>query len=151
MRVLGFWNRLRRAFFDFVRFSPYAQSYRNRKLDTTYKKLEQKKRREYGQRITEVEHGDFSPMPFSITGGLGPQAEIVTKSLAVRIAAKQNLPKSTVAGWLNCRISFAILRSALVCIRGSRPLQPKSLDDQSIALARTMCITRLLFPFFVPH
>ncbi len=133
--MLGFWSRMRSAFFDFVGYNPYAKSYRDKTLEQNFRNLEQKKRREYEQRINEVEHADFSPMAYSITGGLGPQADIVTKRLSVRIAAKQEIPKLVAAGWINCRISFAIIRSALVCIRGSRSLRPKPLEDNSVALA----------------
>ncbi len=135
LRVLSFWSRQRRAFFDFVGYNPYARSYRNKSSEQNFRNLEQKKRREYEQRINEVEHADFSPMAYCITGGLGPQAEIVTKRLSVRIAASQEIPKSVAAGWMNCRISYAIIRSALVCVRGSRSLRPKPLDDHSVALA----------------
>ncbi len=76
--------------------------------------------------INEVEHGDFSRI--RATGR-------DCYRLSARIAAKQEIPKSVAAGWINCRISYAIIRSALVCIRGSRTLRPKPLDDSSIALA----------------
>ncbi len=135
LAVIGFWTRRRRAYFDFVSYSPYARSYRKQNSDTNLRSLEQRKRRQYQQRIEEIEHGDFSPMAFSITGGVGSQADIVTKRLSAKLAAKQEIPKSVVAGWMNCRISFAVLRSALVCIRGSRPLRPKPADEQSFALA----------------
>ncbi len=135
LRVLSYWTRGRRAFFDFVGFNPYARSYLNKSLEKNFEEKEKKKRREYEQRIREIEHGDFSPIVFCITGGLGPQADMVTKRLSVRLADKQNVPKSVAAGWINCRISFAILRSALACLRGSRPFRSKADGERCLSLA----------------
>ncbi|MCP4502446.1 MAG: hypothetical protein GY822_21040, partial [Deltaproteobacteria bacterium] len=135
LRVLSYWTKGRRAFFDFVGFNPYARSYLNKSVEKNFDEKEKKKRREYGQRIREIEHGDFSPIVFCITGGLGPQADVVTKRLSLRLAEKQNVPRSVAAGGINCRISFAILRSALACLRGSRPYRPKTEEDGCLSLA----------------
>ena len=120
LRVLGFWGRKRRAFFDVTAFAPCARSHANSSLKQLFRKEEKRKNREYGERIRNVEHGDFSPLVFSTTGGMGPQASMVVKHLASCLAAKKDLPFSVVAGWLRCRISFALLRSTLLCLRGSR-------------------------------
>ena len=42
------------------------------------------------------------------------------KRIADAIAEKRKLPYSKVMGWLRCRISFALIRSAIRAIRGSR-------------------------------
>ena len=75
-----------------------------------FKMAEKAKIREYGARIREVEHGDFTPMVFTCTGALGPQSSMVVKRLAEKLSAKQNIPISVVSGWLRCRLSFALLR-----------------------------------------
>ena len=95
------------------------------------KKAEQKKNTEYRERILQVEHASFSPLVFSTTGSLGPQATIVTKRLSERLAERQNLPYSVVAGWVRCRLAFAILRCSLVCLRGSRPFRKRELSGGS--------------------
>ncbi len=120
LRVLGFWRRGRRAFFDFVGFNPYAKSY-VKNLDSLFRAAEKRKRRQYTQRIREVEHGDFSAMVFCMTGGIGPEMSLVKKRLVTALANKREMTRSVVAGWFSCRENFAILRSALTCIRGSRP------------------------------
>ena len=85
-----FWGRDRnRAFFDIRVFSPFAQSHRNTSLSQCYKKNEQEKKRAYDQRIREVEHGSFSPLVFSTSGGMGPTANVVYKRIASMIAQKQ--------------------------------------------------------------
>ena len=76
--------------------------------------------REYKARISEVEHGDFTPLVFTTTGGMAPQCERALKRLTERMAEKRELPASVVAGWLRCRFSFALLRTSLICLRGTR-------------------------------
>ena len=122
---LGFWSRMRRAFFDVTAFSPFARSNRGQSLAKLFKENELRKNREYKQRILQVEHGDFNPLVFATSGGMGPQATAVVKRLGKHLAEKQNLEPSVVMGWLRCRLSFALLRSTLVLLRGSRPHRHK--------------------------
>jgi hypothetical protein len=124
IRVLSFWKRMRRAFFDVTAFSPYASSYSNQSMPSLFRKAEQNKKRQYNDRILNVEHADFTPMVFATSGGMGPQASIVTKRLCEKLAEKQDLPISVVSGWLRCRVSFALLRSTLICLRGTRGYRP---------------------------
>ena len=42
------------------------------------------------------------------------------KRLADMLSRKQEKSYAIVMGWLRCRLSFAILRSAIMCIRGTR-------------------------------
>merc|ERR1712194_2577 len=132
VRVLGFWSRLRRAFFDFAAFSPFALSYRNQSLSRTFAMHEQRKWREYGERIRNVEHGDFTPMIVATTGGIGYQGTLVLKRLGVILAEKRNEQLSVTMSFLRCRLSFAILKSAILCLRGSRPLRRKEQVDQQV-------------------
>ena len=81
---------------------------------------EKRKIREYGERINQVEHGNFTPLAFLVSGGMGKQAEMIVKRISGRISHNQDLQYSVVTGWLRTRISFALLRSAIICLRGSR-------------------------------
>ena len=117
----SFWGRDRqRAFFDVRVFNPFAQSYRNTSLPQCYRQNELEKKRAYDERVREIEHGSFSPLVFSTTGGMGTTATVVYKRLASLIADKQNKPYSRTVHWLRCRLSFSLLRSAIMCLRGSR-------------------------------
>ena len=80
----------------------------------------QAKKREYGQRIRDVEHGFFTPLVFSTSGAMGREATIFYKRLADLLSDKQDKAYSLIMGWLRCRLSFAILRSAIMCLRESR-------------------------------
>ena len=91
----GFWgSRFERAFFDVRVFNPYAPSNQRSSLPQCYRNHENTKKRAYDQRIREVEHGTFSPLVFSCTGGMGRAAATTYKRLASLIAAKRDEPYS---------------------------------------------------------
>ena len=59
--------------------------------------------------------------PFlSGTGGIGRAAATTYKRLAALIAVKREETNSKTMGWLRCHLSFSILRSSIMCIRGAR-------------------------------
>ena len=117
----GFWGRDRQgAFFDVRVFNPHAPCYQNSTLAQRYRKNELEKKRAYEERVREIEHGSFSPLVFSAAGGMGTIATVVYKRLASLLAEKQGRPYSSTLHWLRCRLNFSLLRSAIMCIRGSR-------------------------------
>ena len=120
VRVRSFWSKQRNAFFEFRVFYAFASSYRNQSLPQLYKKFGNLRTREYAQRIHEVEDGDFTPMIMSTSGGMGPEMQIAIKHLARKVAVKQKNDYSRVASLLRCKFSFAMMRSAMVCLSGSR-------------------------------
>ena len=85
IRARGFWND---AFFDVRVFYSNASSNRSTVISSVYRKHEQAKKREYGQRVRDVEHGVFRPLVFSTNGGMGKEATTFYKRLADMIAQK---------------------------------------------------------------
>ena len=74
----SFWASDRqRAFFNIRVFNPFAPSYRNAPLSQGCRRNELEKKRAYDQRVREIEHGSFSPLVFSTTGGMGTTAKVV--------------------------------------------------------------------------
>ena len=120
IRVRGFWNRSQDAFSMFVFFYPNASSNCSTNISSAYRKHEMSKKREYGQQVRDIEHGVFTLIVFTTTGGMGHETTTFYKRLSDMIARKQQKPYSTVMGWMRCRLSFATLRSAVMCVRGSR-------------------------------
>ena len=117
----GFWgNRHQRAFFDVRVFNPNARSYRELQLPSVYRRQEREKQRKYEQRIREVEHGSFTPLVFSTSGGMAKSATAAYKRLASMLSIKRDQPYCTVMSWLRCRLAFSLLRSAVTCLRGAR-------------------------------
>jgi len=113
--------------------SPFARSNAHLKPAQLFKMAERSKIREYGQRIKEIEHADFNPLVFTCTGGMAPQSHLVLKKLAEKLSEKQNIQLSVVSGWLRCRLSFALLRTTLLCVRATR--RKKVLCETNIELA----------------
>ena len=59
-------------------------------ISTCYRKHENTKKRAYEQCVHEIEHGFFTPLVLSATGGLGNAATICYKRLASMIATKHS-------------------------------------------------------------
>ena len=87
-------------------------------LATCYRKHEYEKRRIYEQRVRDVEHGCFSPLVFNTSGGMGPIATTVYKRIASTISEKYNCRYSNTIRWI--RLNFSLLRSTIMCLRGSQ-------------------------------
>lgn len=133
VRASDFWGTAQcDAFFDIRVFHPFASSYRGTQLSSVYRQHEKKKRAEYGQRVREIEHASFTPLVFTTGGGMAPEATVFFKRLASLISEKRNEPYSSVIGWIRCVVSFILLRSALVCVRGTRT-KPAKVNSDDIA------------------
>ena len=115
----GFWGRWQSAFFDIRVFHPNAQSYRNASIPSVYRRHELQKKREYGDRIREVELASFTPLVFATTGGMGREAVTFYRRLAELLSKRKALSYSSTLAWLHCTLSFSLIRSATMCIRGS--------------------------------
>ena len=135
VRARGFWNRGQDAYFDIRVFNPNAPSYRSQDLHHLYRRHEQEKKREYNQRVLEVEDGVFTPLVFSTSGGMGKESTVFYKRLADSLSRKRDKPYSVTMGWLRCCLNFALLRSAILCIRGSRSSRHYPLQESNITLA----------------
>ena len=122
----GFWgaSRHERAYFDVRVFYPHACSHCHRSLPQIYRSQEMEKRRQYQERILNVDGGTFTPLVFSAMGGAGPAASSFLKCLADKIVTKKSTTYAQALGWLRCRLSFALLRSSLLCLRGARSIRP---------------------------
>ena len=136
IKCCGFWSNMRQAYFDVKVVSPFARSNVHLEPTQLFKNAERVKIREYKERIRNVEHADFNPLVFTCTGGMAPQCQMVVKRLAEKLSKKQNLQFSVVSGWLRCRLSFALLRTTLLCVRATR--QKKPVYDNNIELAVVM-------------
>jgi len=78
------------------------------------------KKREYGDRIRSVEHGSFTPLVFSTFGGLGREATAFYSRLADLFSKKHSTSYTKTLSLLCCSISFSLLCSTTLAIRGNR-------------------------------
>jgi len=122
----GFWRRGQKAFLDIRIFDPMADCHRELSLEAAHEKNEQEKMRAYGVRVQQVDQGTFTPLVFTSSGGMGPKAKCFYSKLAEAISEKKQQPRSHVVAWMRCRLSFSLLRSALLCLRGTRYSAPKT-------------------------
>ena len=116
----GVWVKGSRAFFDVRVFNPLAQCYSNSTIKAAHKTNETSKKREYNQRILEVEHGSFTPLVFSSFGGMSVECSNFYNRVAEKIAEKRDIASSIAKSWIRTKISFSLLRTTNLCIRGSR-------------------------------
>ena len=136
VRAEGFWScRRQQAYFDIKVFNPTASTYRNKSLRACHRSLEAGKRRDYQDRIINVEHGSFSPIIFSTSGGMGPTASVVYKRLASLLSLKRDEHYSKTMLFIRCQLGFALLRSSIRCLRGSRSTFTPDIANTDIDLA----------------
>ncbi|KAL9960502.1 hypothetical protein ACROYT_G033970 [Oculina patagonica] len=119
----GFWEKQRSAFFDVRVCHPNADSYKDQTPKQIYRNHENEKKRAYADRVLQVEQGTFTPLVFTSTGGMGEECKRYHSRLAELIAAKKGEDYATTVSWIRSKVSFAILRSALICLRGSRTVK----------------------------
>ena len=109
--AIGIWSTFEKTFVDVRIFNPNSESYKFQTLAKLYGQHENQKKRHYLNRILQVEKGTFSPLVFTTTGGMGPEATRFLKTVAVKLAAKTREKYSDVMNNIRTRISFEILRS----------------------------------------
>ena len=139
----GFWERQRAAFFVIRVCHPNADSYRDLTPNQVYKLHEDEKKRKYASRILEVEQGTFTPLVFTTTGGMSDECQRYHSWLAELISAKKQDNYATTMSWIRTKVSFAILRTALVCLRGTGPRQGRRANVQENDLEIDKGLARL--------
>ena len=92
----------------------------SQQMASVYRKQEQVMRRAYKQQVREIERASFMPLVFVASGWMGKAATVVYKLLAGLLAQKWHQPYSTTMGWVCTALRFALLRSAVLCLRGSQ-------------------------------
>ena len=74
-----------------------------------------------------IEQGTFTPLIYTIHGGMGPECATFHKNIAEKIAYKTGDNYAKVQTFIRCKLPFIIIRSALLCLRGSRTLKASNL------------------------
>jgi len=65
-------------------------------------------------------HAGFTPLCFLVDGMFATEADLFLHRLADCLSAKWERSYSAVIGWVRSRLSFAVLRATMLCVRGSR-------------------------------
>ena len=85
----------------------------------TIAKQEREKKQKYLETCLE-QRRHFAPYVVDTYGMLGEEAKAFNKRIGSMLAAKWKSPYSAVMGFVNARVSIAILRATHLCLRGSR-------------------------------
>ena len=136
--ALGFWIPGQRVFCDVRVFDPNALRYRETEIKRCYEKNEQEKKRSYNERVLEVEHGSFTPLVFATHGGMGRECRRFYQRLSEMIADKRDIAPSVATTFVRTKISFSLLRSTLLCLRGSRSIRRNIDMDVDISLTNSL-------------
>ena len=133
VRARGVWRPGQNAFFDVRVTNTHSQSQVQLPTIKTLEKHEKEKKRQYNHRVMNIEQGTFTPLVFSVTGVMAKECSMFHKHIADKIAKKNEEQYSSVIGVIRCKLSFLILRAALLCVRGSRShkIVENNLDDFS--------------------
>ena len=106
-------------------FSTYAL----RKLDhnqtkivtnTVFRQHELENKRQYMQRVLDIEQDTFTPLVYGTNGGMGDDCRKFVDELSRTLVEKSNEEYSQVVTWLRIRLSMEVVRSRILCVRRSR-------------------------------
>ena len=125
-------------------FNSHASANCSSSTNGCYRRHERQKRRAYEQRVLEVEHGTFTPLVLSTSGGWGPSATVAFKRLAGLISEKYDQPYSSTLSFIRCKVTFSLIDSAIACLQAPRsafhaPAWDINLTDYLIDLYKTHC------------
>ena len=96
-----------------------AKSYRSKDPAKVLEAQEREKKKKYLQAcLGQRRH--FTPFVVSTDGLLGKEAKTLLRKLSALLAEKWEKPYSQVCGFVNARMSIAIVRATHLCLRGSR-------------------------------
>ena len=136
----GFWQRGRKTFLDVRVFNPLAKSNLQPSqgrleaptLKSIYRSNENAKKREYNERILRIDHGTFTLMVFSTFDGIGYEGNRFLKKLNEKIAEKRSESLGNTMSYIRTKYSFSLLRTTLLCTRGTRNSKKKSLPTNEV-------------------
>ena len=118
--AVGLYSPFERNFTDVRITNLNSPCYRDKTPQQIYGIHERQKKRDYNQRVIQVEKGSFTPLVFSTTGGMGPEATNYHKRVAELISKKKKEDYPDVMKHIRTRIRFSVLRGVLIAIRGDR-------------------------------
>ena len=119
----GFWTKGQKVFCDVRVFNPLARCHRTKPIKKIHDLNEKEKKIKYSERIIEVEHGTFTPLVFSCFGGMSRECGAFYKKLAEKIAEKRKIKTSDATRFIRTKINFSLIKSLILCIRGSRTIR----------------------------
>ena len=115
-----FWVICQKTFFDLRVFDPNGRRYPKQTLKWCYSINKNEKKRYYNARTMGTEQGSFTTLIFTVAEGIGVEGRAFYSWLPTLFSLKNWIEKSKVTSWIQSKVNFALLRSMLLCLRGSR-------------------------------
>ena len=128
-----------------------ADSYKDLRLKQIYRQHEKEEKRMFANRVMEVEQATFTPLVFTTTEGMAEECRRYHNRLAELLADKKGEEYATTISWIRTKVSFAIFRSALLCLRGLRAKRRISanLQNTSFAVERVLAAIKVNVSFSI--
>ena len=111
---------MRKSFFDVRITHANADTNRSKPVQEILNANESAKKREYGDRVREIEHASFTPLVFTTNGAMGEETSRFHRMLADKMCSRSNYTYSETINYIRLRLSSKILRTALIAVRGTR-------------------------------
>ena len=121
------------------------ESYLDKTPEQIYLQHEREKKRKYNDRVLQVEKGSFSPLIFSTSGGMGPEATKYHKRIAELIATKKGEVYADVMNHVRTKIRFSLLKSTLIAVRGERGTRKRRVDTMMSDLSLNLTPTQVSY------
>ena len=116
LAIRGVWSHQSEALLDIRVVDTDGQAYLSRSPSDVLAKAEEEKKAKYLS-ACEARRALFTPICVSVDG---MEANAFLKRLGDRLSLKWMSPYSEVINWIRTRLTFAIIRASLLCLRGSR-------------------------------
>ena len=128
--------RGQKVFLDVRVFNPLTKCYRTRALAKVHEQHEKEKKVKYADKVIDIENASFTPLVFSCFGGMSRECSTFFSRMAEKLAEKKNLSISEATCFIRTKISFSLVKSLVLCIRGSRGIKerPSPVSDTDIVL-----------------
>ena len=118
-----FGGRCRKCFLASVSHTRTLQLTGTEKLMPLLITHENRKKVEYNDRVLQVEHASFTPLIFATNVPMGEEAERYHAILAEKMNEKLNCTYADTMDYIRKKLSFTILKTALIALRGHRKKQ----------------------------
>lgn len=112
-------------FFGVRVFNTNAKRYLRQTLKQCYTINKNEKKHHCKNRIMEVDLGSFTPLVFTVKGGMEWWMQGFFSSLAALPWIKRGIEKGQVTAWVRTKTNFALLRSMVLCLLVSRIVTTK--------------------------
>jgi hypothetical protein len=119
LSIRGLWQRQTDCIIDVRVTDTDAKSNLSKDPARSWKPTKREKKRKYlAPCIAQRRH--FTPFVVSTDGLIGKEAKCLLEALSIKLAEKWEKPYAVVRGYVNARMSIAIVRATHICLRGSR-------------------------------